>query len=94
MEELGVEYKQVIVVRKDVIMGKGKLAAQVAHAAVLGVEKTRQIKQDWLKTWFQTGQAKVILRVDNLKELFEIEQHARTLLIITKPPHKNSLYKT
>jgi PTH2 family peptidyl-tRNA hydrolase len=79
MEELGVEYKQVIVVRKDVIMGKGKLAAQVAHAAVLGVEKTRQIKQDWLNTWFQTGQAKVILRVDNLKELFEIEQRARTL---------------
>jgi peptidyl-tRNA hydrolase, PTH2 family len=74
-----VEYKQVIVVRKDIVMGKGKLAAQVAHAAVLGVEKTRQINQDWLNTWFQTGQAKVVLRVDNLEELIEVEQHARTI---------------
>jgi PTH2 family peptidyl-tRNA hydrolase len=79
MEESEVEYKQVIVVRKDIVMGKGKLAAQVAHAAVLGVEKTRQINQDWFNTWFQTGQAKVVLRVDNLEELFEVEQHARSI---------------
>ena len=42
------DYKQVIVVRKDLRMGTGKLAAQVAHAAVMAVENTKMRNINWL----------------------------------------------
>ena len=71
--------KQVIVVRKDIVMGRGKLAAQVAHAAVMTVERTRLARRDWLKLWFLTGQAKVVLRVEGLKELHDLESQAQMM---------------
>jgi PTH2 family peptidyl-tRNA hydrolase len=79
LPEVSVELKQVIVVRKDITMGRGKLAAQVAHAAVLAVERARLTRQDWLKLWFLTGQAKVVLRVENLAELVRLECRAQTM---------------
>ena len=73
------EVKQVIVLRKDVAMGRGKLAAQAAHAAVLAAEKARSHRHDWFNIWFKTGQAKVVVKAENLQELLELENHARTI---------------
>jgi peptidyl-tRNA hydrolase, PTH2 family len=79
MPKIRVELKQVIVVRKDIAMGRGKLAAQVAHASVLAVEKARSTRENWFNLWFKTGQAKVVLKAENLTELIELEDHARTI---------------
>jgi len=67
--------KQVVVVRADLDMGKGKIAAQVGHACVLGAEHVRKSKPKWFSEWWET-QEKVVLKVESLKELEQIEQAA------------------
>jgi len=67
--------KQVIVVRTDLDMGKGKIAAQVGHACVLGAEHVRKSNPDWFSVWW-TGQEKIVLKVANLKKLEQVKQDA------------------
>ncbi|MDF2957489.1 MAG: Peptidyl-tRNA hydrolase [Candidatus Alkanophagales archaeon MCA70_species_1] len=70
------EYKQCIVVRGDLKLSKGKLAAQVAHAAVSSYEKaSRRAKRLWLRG----GQKKVVLKVRTLDELLELKRRAEAL---------------
>lgn len=63
------DYKQVIVVRNDLKMGKGKLAVQVAHAAVSSAEYTRKHRKEWFDAWFGENQAKICVKVNDEKEL-------------------------
>jgi peptidyl-tRNA hydrolase, PTH2 family len=69
------DIKQVIVVRTDLDMGKGKIAAQVGHACVLGAENVRKSNPEWFDKWW-LGQEKVVLKVSNPKELENIKKHA------------------
>ena len=79
MNFMGFEYKQVIVVRSDLKMSKGKIAAQAAHAAVSASEKARLMnKEDWLK-WIQEGQKKVVVKVKSLEELLKIKEESEKL---------------
>ena len=64
-----VRYKQVIVVRQDLKIGKGKLAVQVAHAAVSSAEQARRYKKEWLDAWMGENQAKICVKVESEKEL-------------------------
>ncbi len=75
------EIKQVIVVRSDISMSKGKLAAQVAHAAVSAAEEARIRHPFWWRLWFSTGQKKVVLKVKGKEELLEILRQAYSLNI-------------
>ncbi len=65
-------FKQVIVVRKDLDLSKGKLAAQVAHASVTAADKSK-FKKDWM----QEGQKKSVLKVQTLEELQKIYELAK-----------------
>ena len=71
------QYKMVIVVRKDLNMSIGKTSAQVAHA-ILGAYKLSMTKNnDKVNNWENySGQAKIVLSVENEKELFEIKDKA------------------
>lgn len=68
------EYKQCIVVRDDLKLSKGKLAVQVAHAAISAYEFADRVVRE---TWKAGGQKKVVLRVPALRDLFELKETAR-----------------
>ena len=68
------DIKQVIVIRTDLEMGKGKIAAQVGHACVLGAQNVRKSHPDWFNEWW-TGQEKIVVKVQSLKELEEVKKH-------------------
>lgn len=70
------EYKQAILVRKDLDLPKGKLAAQVAHAAVEAV--LRSNKKD-IAEWRNEGMPKIVLKVSSLKELQKFNQLAKDM---------------
>ncbi len=73
------EYKQVIIVRTDLGMSKGKLAVQVAHAAVLAAFKASKERPEWFRLWWNSGQKKVVVKVDSEKELLDLVNQARSL---------------
>jgi len=73
------DFKQVIVVRRDIEMGTGKIAAQVAHAAVMGAEKVKTSRREWFKAWFAAGQAKVVVKVKSIEDLMEVRKRAEDL---------------
>ena len=72
------EYKMVVLVRNDVKMGKGKIAAQVGHAAVECALYSEKKDKKSFDAWYSGGQAKVILKVDSLDELKHYMQEARS----------------
>jgi PTH2 family peptidyl-tRNA hydrolase len=71
------EFKMTIAVRSDLDISEGKLAAQVAHAAVMCTLESRKERNDWVKRWVSEGQKKVILKVSDEEELLGIEKTAK-----------------
>jgi PTH2 family peptidyl-tRNA hydrolase len=70
-------YKQVIVMRTDLKMSRGKIAAQAGHAAVSAAEEARKNCSDWWKAWIAEGQCKIAVRVESEQELLELEEKAK-----------------
>ncbi len=71
------EFKQAIIIRNDLKMGKGKIAAQASHASVEAMEKTKTKFPEWVEEWKQTGTQKVVLKVNSEKELLELFESAK-----------------
>ncbi len=70
--------KQAIVVRGDLRMGKGKLAAQVAHASLASAEEAMKRKPEWFEEWKAGGQRKVVLKVQSEEDLQELFRKAKS----------------
>lgn len=71
-------YKQIILIRNDLKLGKGKIASQASHASLesylLACRKTPSITEAWLLE----GQKKVVLKVDSREELLKVFQEVKS----------------
>ncbi|WP_461864522.1 peptidyl-tRNA hydrolase Pth2 [Thermococcus sp.] len=76
-------YKQVMVIRRDLKLSRGKMAVQVAHGAVTAALKAQKEKPEWFKAWFHEGQKKVVVKAENEEELFQLKTEAEKLGIPT-----------
>ena len=70
-------YKLIIVVRTDIKMSKGKVAAQAGHAAVSAAEYARKNRPEWWTPWIMEGQCKIAVKAKSEQEIIEIERKAR-----------------
>ena len=77
------EYKLVVVVRTDLGISKGKMAAQVAHAAVNCALKSKKSDSSNFKKWFDGGQKKVVVKGQNESLLHDLQQHAREVGLVS-----------
>ena len=69
------DIKQVIVIRSDLKMGKGKIAAQASHASVLAALEAMKHNKNWYDRWMREGMGKIVVKVNTevyLLNLFEI----------------------
>ena len=67
-------YKQIIIIRQDLKLPKGKMAVQAAHASVRAVlNSDKKIVQDWN----DEGMAKIVLKTENEKSLLNLLQIAK-----------------
>ncbi|HZX33831.1 MAG TPA: peptidyl-tRNA hydrolase Pth2 [archaeon] len=73
------ELKQVMIVRSDLGMGKGKIAVQCSHASLEAYEKTMRKMPKWIDEWKAHGQAKIVLKVGSEKELLGLFEKLKNL---------------
>jgi PTH2 family peptidyl-tRNA hydrolase len=64
------DYKQVILIRKDLEMSRGKLAVQINHATAMAVMRADRKTQE---RWMQNGIKVVIVGIDTLEEMVELD---------------------
>ena len=66
-------YKQVILVREDLKLPKGKMSAQVAHASL---EAALKSDKKIVAGWRESGAKKVVLKVKDEKEMLKLREMA------------------
>ncbi|GIY95339.1 peptidyl-tRNA hydrolase 2, mitochondrial [Caerostris extrusa] len=71
------DQKLVLVVQNGLKMGKGKMAAQCAHASVMAYQHCVVNSPQTLKKWLRSGQRKVVVKVESEEALMELAVKAR-----------------
>ncbi|KAI8143113.1 peptidyl-tRNA hydrolase PTH2-domain-containing protein [Fennellomyces sp. T-0311] len=73
------DFKMVLVVRTDLGMTKGKVAAQCGHATLACYKAASKTNPDVLRAWERSGQAKVALKIDSEEKLLELQAIALSM---------------
>ncbi|KAF2724086.1 peptidyl-tRNA hydrolase [Polychaeton citri CBS 116435] len=81
------ECKLVLVVRTDLGMGKGKIAAQCSHATLACYKALVRYQSPILKLWERRGQAKVALKIDSEDEMLVLQAQAVSLGLCAQVIH-------
>ncbi|KAA3672542.1 peptidyl-tRNA hydrolase, PTH2 family [Paragonimus westermani] len=79
--------KMVLVVRTDLNMGKGKIAAQCSHAALDCFQYAQEQNPSLLAAWEEQGQPKIVLKSDSLQELELLSTKADSLGLVNSIIH-------
>ena len=77
------EHKMVLVVRTDLKMGSGKIAAQCGHATLGAYKAAMKRAPDTVKSWSRSGQAKIALKCPSLEEMHALAEKAERAGLIT-----------
>lgn len=77
LKGVGADMKMVLVVRMDLKMGKGKIAAQCCHAAIGLFERQGKHNVEAIAAWKRDHCKKVVLKCKDENELMEIAEAAR-----------------
>ncbi|MEM0372360.1 MAG: peptidyl-tRNA hydrolase Pth2 [archaeon] len=64
--------KQVIVVRKDLKLTRGKMSAQVAHGSLEAYRLARDMNPQLTKVWLSEGAKKVVVYAEDQAELMAL----------------------
>lgn len=80
--------KLVLVVRKDLSMSVGKIAAQCSHASILAYQKSSRIM---LMRWALSGQKKVVVECPNEQSMLKIRENAKKQRLMTNVVHDAGL---
>lgn len=73
-------FKLVLVVRKDLKMGVGKIAAQCSHASVIAYQKCSTVSRI---RWTLNGQKKIVVSCPNEQALFDVQSKANSIGVLT-----------
>jgi PTH2 family peptidyl-tRNA hydrolase len=75
-DETMMTYKMLFIVNGSLSMSSGKMATQVAHAAVDLYQQIQTRRMQALGFWNVSGQRKIVVRGNSTEELLDIEQQA------------------
>lgn len=77
------EYKLCVCVRRDIKLSPGKMAVQVAHAAVSCALKAKKDDPERFSRWYEEGQKKVVLKAKDLAQLHLLKADAEAYGLVT-----------
>ncbi|KAL0709621.1 hypothetical protein Bca4012_016599 [Brassica carinata] len=77
------DFKMVLVVRNDLKMGKGKIAAQCSHATLGLYKKLVRRAPKALTCWEECSQPKVVVKIETEDEMLELQERAKSLMLPT-----------
>ncbi|KAJ0261077.1 Aminoacyl-tRNA hydrolase [Hirschfeldia incana] len=77
------DFKMVLVVRNDLKMGKGKIAAQCSHATLGLYKKLVRRAPKALNSWEECAQPKVVVKIETEDEMLDLQERAKSLKLPT-----------
>lgn len=81
------DLKLVLVVRTDLGMTKGKIAAQCGHATLACYKSLLSVSSPLLARWERSGQAKIAVQVKSEEELLVLQAQAMSLGLCARVIH-------